>query len=243
MKVKKYKCNIVALVMLTLAMTACGGGAAMQTPPATRVATQTPWIIYVPVTTTPEPTTLPLLPTAAAKVVATPTRTPTRTVVIAKPTVAPTKPAAVPPPAPASPTPAPACNIGTVTLTFPENGSYRTKGAAFEMKWIPPAALSGETDPNVGYKIEMESRRGNNVVNGATVYISHNKYLREGKFTFPPRAVASLAGGDDAVVTWRVTVVKAAGGFDDNQQMALGTVINCGSPSLPSQIELRGFGE
>lgn len=241
MKVRNSQWIIVAGV-LVFVVTACSGGAALPTPTTTRPATQTPWIIYVPVTTTPEPTTLPLLPTAAAKVVATPTRTPTRAVVAAKPTVAPTKPPAAPPSAPTAP-PAPACNIGTVTLTFPENGSYRTKGAAFEMKWIPPATLSGETDPNTGYKIEMESRRGNNLINGATVYISHNKYLREGKFTFSPRAVASLAGGDDAVVTWRVTIVKASDGFDDNQQMALGTVINCGAPSLPSQIELRGFGE
>lgn len=242
MKVKKCKWIIVALVILALAITACSGGVPSPTPPATRVATQTPWIIYVPVTTTPEPTTLPLLPTAAAKVVATPTRTPTRAVVAAKPTVAPTKPPVAPPSVPTA-SPAPACNIGTVTLTFPENGSYRTKGAAFEMKWIPPGALASETDPNVGYKIEMESRRGNKVVNGATVYVSHNKYLRDGKFIFGAREVAGLAAGDDAVVTWKVTIVKATGGFDDNQQRALGEVINCGAPSLPSQIELRGFGE
>lgn len=242
MKVGNSKWMIV-VGALVLVVTACSGGAAMQTPPATRAATQTPWIIYVPVTTTPEPTTLPLLPTAPAKAPATPTRTPTRAVATAKPTVAPTKPPVVPPSAPAQPTPAPACNIGTVTLTFPENGTYRTKGAAFEMKWIPPGALSGETDPNIGYKIEMESRRGNKVVNGATVYVSHNKYLRDGRFVFGAREVAGLAAGDDAVVTWKVTVVKATGGFDDNQQRALGEVINCGAPSLPSQIELRGFGE
>lgn len=239
----KYKWFVFALVMLALAITtACGGSAAVQTPPATRAATQTPWIIYVPVTTTPEPTAPPLLPTAVVKAAATPTRTPTRAITTAKPTVAPTKPPVVPPSAPTA-SPAPACNIGTVTLTFPENGSYRTKGAAFEMKWTQPAALSGETDPNVGYKIEMESRRGNKVVNGATVYVSHNKYLRDGKFIFGAREVAGLAAGDDAVVTWRVTIVRASGGFDDNQQRALGEVINCGAPSLPSQIELRGFGE
>ncbi|MCX7838564.1 MAG: hypothetical protein N2559_03790 [Anaerolineae bacterium] len=241
MKVENRKGLVFALVMLTMAITACSGGAATQTPPPTRAATQTPWIIYVPVTTTPEPTVLPLLPTPVAKAPITPTRTPTRVGVTAKPTVAPTKPPVAPPSAPTA-SPAPACNIGTVTLTFPENGSYRTKGAAFEMKWIPPAALSGETDPNVGYKIEMESRRGNKVVNGATVYVSHNKYLRDGKFIFGAREVAGLAAGDDAVVTWRVTIVKATGGFDDNQQRALGDVINCGQPSLPSQIELRGFG-
>ncbi len=240
MKVCTFKLIIIVLGVLALGVTACSGGAAAPTTTPTRAATQTPWIIYVPVTTTPEPTVPPLLPTVVAKVPATPTRTPTRAIVAAKPTVAPTKPAVAPPP---QPTPAPACSIGTVTLTFPENGAYRTKGSAFEMKWTPPSTLSGETDPNIGYKIEMESRRGNTLVNGATVYISHNKYIRDGKFVFDQRAVAGLAAGDDAVVTWKVTIVKASGGFNDAQQSALGTVVNCGSPSLPSQIELRGFGD
>lgn len=231
---------IIVVSALALVVTACGA-TAPQTPTPTRAATQTPWIIYVPVTTTPEPITPTLLPTVAVKSIATPTRTPTRALVTPKPTVAPTKPPAAPPGAPTAPA-APACNIGTVTLTFPENGTYRTKGAAFEMKWLPPAALAGETDPNIGYKIELESRRGTRVINGATVYVSHNKYLREGKFVFGSREVAGLAAGDDAVVTWRVTIVKATGGFDDQQQQALGEVILCGSPSMPFQIELRGFG-
>lgn len=240
MKVKNL--IILVLVAFALAGTACGGAATL-TPSATRAVTQTPWIIYVPVTTTPEPPTAPLLPTAVVKAPATPTRTATRPVVVPKPTVPPTKPPVAPSAPVAQPTAAPACSIGTVTLTFPENGAPRNKGAAFEMKWTPPGALSGESDPNVGYKIEMESRRGNKVVNGATVYISHNKYLREGKFVFPREAVTMLAAGDDATVTWKVTIVKASGGFDDSQQQALGTVVACGQPSLPSQIQLLGFGD
>jgi hypothetical protein len=110
------------------------------------------------------------------------------------------------------------------------------------MKWAPPTALSGETDPNVGYKIEMTSRRGSKVINGATVYISHNKYFREGKFVYDRSAVSMLAAGDDAVVTWQVTVVKVSGGFDDQQQTYSGSILNCGSASLPSQIQLIGFG-
>ncbi len=241
MKVCTFKSIIIVLSALALGVTACGSGAATLTPAPTRAATQTPWIIYMPVTTTPEPPTAPLLPTAVVKAAATPTRTPTRPV--AKPTVTPTKPPVAPSAPVAQPTAAPACSIGTVTLTFPENGAPRNKGAAFEMKWTPPGALSGETDPNVGYRIEMESRRGSKIINGATVYISHNKYLRDGKFIFDRNAVAMLAGGDDATVTWKVTIVKTSGGFDDAQQQAVGNVVSCGSPSLPFQIQLIGFGD
>jgi hypothetical protein len=241
-KVCTFKSIIIVLSALALGVTACGSGAATLTPAPTRAATQTPWIIYMPVTTTPEPPTAPLLPTAVVKAAATPTRTPTRPVVV-KPAATPTKPPVAPSAPAAQPTAAPACSIGTVTLTFPENGAPRNKGAAFEMKWTPPGALSGETDPNVGYRIEMESRRGSKIINGATVYISHNKYLRDGKFVFDRNAVTMLAGGDDATVTWKVTIVKASGGFDDAQQQAVGNVIPCGSSSLPFQIQLIGFGD
>lgn len=238
MKIKNLK-RIIVLGVIALGMSACGNSNATLTPPATRAATQTPWIIYVPVTTTPEPTLLPLLPTAEVKAPA--TRTPTRAVVVAKPTTAPTKPVAAAPPT-TKPTETPACSIGSVTLTFPENGVPRNKGSAFEMKWIPPGAFSGQTDPTLGYKIELESRRGNTHVNGDTVYISHNKYFQDGKFVYDRNKVSNLAAGDDATVTWKVTVVKATGGFDDQQQIGLGTIITCGPPSLPSQIQLLGFG-
>lgn len=232
---------IIALGVLALAASACSSNATL-TPPTTRLATQTPWIIYVPITTTPEPTLLPLLPTAEAKMTTVPTRAPTRPPVVAKPTTAPTKPVAPPPPV-VKPTETPACSIGTVTLTFPESGAPRSKGAAFEMKWIPPAALSGQSDPNIGYKIEMESRRagGGQVVNGATVYISHNKFIQDGKFVFDRNAVTMLAAGDNATVTWKVTIVKVTGSFDDTQQTYSGSIVNCGPPSAPFQISLVGF--
>jgi hypothetical protein len=239
-KVKKQNW-IIALGVLALAVTACGNANTTPIPP-TRAATQTPWIIYVPVTTTPEPAVLPLLPTAEVRAPTAPVRTPTRAPAVVKSTVPPTKPPVAPSAPVAKPADAPACSIGTVTLTFPENGAPRNKGAAFEMKWAPPTALSGETDPNVGYKIEMTSRRGSKVINGATVYISHNKYFREGKFVYDRSAVSMLAAGDDAVVTWQVTVVKVSGGFDDQQQTYSGSILNCGSASLPSQIQLIGFG-
>jgi len=218
------------LSALAIGLSACGGNATL-TPPPTRVATQTPWIIQIPVTVTPEPPTATRLPTIT---VAAPTRAPTKPPVAAKPTTAPTKPPAAPPPPTA--TTAPVCNLGTVSLIFPENGTTRLKGAAFEMKWQTP--LAGETDPQVGYKIEMESRRGSQFVNGALVYISHNKYIQDGKFIFERRKVADLAQNDNASVTWKVTIVKATGGFDDLQQTANGTVITCGPPSSPSVIQL-----
>ena len=241
MKVKKAKW-IIAFGILALAQSACGNSNATLTPPPTRGATQTPWIIYVPVTTTPEPALLPLLPTAEAKTTAIPTRAPTRATVVAKPTVVPTKPPVSVAPV-AKPTEAPACSIGTVTLTFPENGTSRNKGAAFEMKWIPPAALSGLSDPNVGYKIELESRRGNKPVNGDAAYISHNKYFQDGKLVYDRNKVSNLAAGDDAVVTWKVTIVKVTGAFDDQQQTYSGNIVNCGLPSSPFQINLQGFGD
>lgn len=241
MKVKNRKWILIVALTLAMTATACASGSATLTPAATRAATQTPWIIFMPVTTTPEPAIVPLLPTAPVKAPPTPTRTPTRPAV--KPTLPPTKPPVAPSAPRVQPTAAPACSIGTVTLTFPENGAPRNKGAAFEMRWTPPAALSGETDPNVGYRIEMESRRGSRVVNGATVYVSHNKYLRDGKFIYDRNAVSMLAAGDDAVVTWKVTIVKASGGFDEAQQQAVGNVVTCGQPSLPSQIQLVGFGD
>lgn len=233
MKITQYHW-IIALGVLALTVSACGNSNATLTPP-TRLATQTPWIIYIPVTTTPEPATLPLLPTAQVRAAA--TRTPVR--VVAKPTVPPTKPPSVVPTA--KPTAGPACSIGTVALTFPGNGDPRGKGSAFEMKWTPPAALSGLSDPNVGYKVELTSRRGSKVVNGATVYVSHNKYFQDGKFIYAREAVTGLAAGDNATVTWQVTIVKASNGFDDQQQNASGNIIPCGSPSAPSDIKLEGF--
>jgi hypothetical protein len=238
-KIKKARW-IIAFGVLALALGACGNSNATLTPPPTRGGTQTPWIIYVPVTTTPEPTLLPLLPTAEPKTTAIPTRAPTRATVVAKPTVVPTKPAA-PVLSVAKPTGTPACSGSITRLDFPENGAPRTKGAAFEMRWT--SSISGETDPNVGYKIELESRRGNKAVNSDAAYISHIKYFQEGKFVYDRNKVSNLAAGDDAVVTWKVTVVKVTGAFDDVQQTYSGNIVNCGSPSMPSQISLIGFGD
>jgi hypothetical protein len=84
----------------------------------------------------------------------------------------------------------------------------------------------------------MVSKRGNQVVNGATTYVSNNKYIQDGQFIFDPRAVSGLAAGDDATVTWTVTIVKTTGSFDDQGNVS-GTMVNCGAPSSPSQILLH----
>ena len=230
---------IVALGALAVVASACGSLAPAPTP--TRVATQTPWVIYVPVTTTPEPATVTPLPTATS---AQPTRTATRAVV-AKPTATKAPPTKAPVAAAPSNTPAPACSLGTVTPTFPEDGAPRTTradgsgGAAIIFKWDPPSTLTSPTDPHVGYKIEVESRRGNQHVNGVVLYISANKYLKDGQAVLDPRAVSGLAAGDDAVAIWQVTIVKTSGDFNDSDPTVQPPgLINCGSPSRSLSVKL-----
>lgn len=243
MKITNLK-GFVLLGILGIVLSACSSSAPATILPPTRAATQTPWIIYIPVTVTPEPATITPLPTAEVK--AAPTRTPTRAVVAAKPAATATKPAPAPPPAAPSPTAAPACNLGTVAPFFPENNTRReynlggTAGAAFEFKWTPPGTLGfSPTDPTIGYRIDMTARRGGspNVINGATVYVSHNTFIDARLYVFEGRSARQLAGNDDATVTWQVTIVKVSGGFD-NQGGKQGTEISCGPPSAPFTIQM-----
>ncbi len=224
-----------------LALGACSGGSDARQP------TQTPWIIEKIITATPEPATFtPLAPVTEPKAAATPTRaavatarpaptrTPTRAPVVVAPTAA----------------PAPACNIsGTVSLEFPENGTERhTKknavgGDAFEFRWGSP--LTGPTDTQTGYRVDIESRRlGTNApVSGATYMLSHNKSLENIQNTAGKRlimdkaAVKALTGGDDVTVYWSVTIVRAAGSFDD-QTYAPVPVVPCGPASPRWTIKL-----
>jgi hypothetical protein len=222
-----------------LVASACSSAPA-QTPPTTRAATQTPWIIYVNVTSTPEPAIVTPLPTVA---LASPTRTSTRIVV--RPTATKAPPTTAPVAAAPSATAAPACSLGTVTPTFPEDGAPRNTradgsgGSAVIFKWQPPASLAGQTDPHVGYMVQVESRRGNQHINGTTLFVSANKFLQDGQLILDPRAVSSLAAGDDAVAIWSVTVVKTSGGFNDGDPTVRPPdLINCGSPSPNSSIRL-----
>jgi hypothetical protein len=242
-KIKNFKW-IIALGVWVLALSACSSDATL-TPPPTRAVTQTPWIIYVPVTTTPEPPILPLLPTAEVKAAA--TRTPTR-VAAAKPTTVPTKPAA--PTAPVvKPTEAPTCNYGTVSLREPNDNALRqTKevgvgGDTFRFIWDPPETLQGQTDPTVGYQLNIVSKR-QGFSNGATIYISHNTFLTtlNKLYILDKPAVSTLAAGADVIVTWNVSIVKTTGSFNDNDPTyrPLG-LVTCGSPSPTRTINLKVF--
>lgn len=228
---------IVALIIVALALSACSSTGSTTVTPPTRAATQTPWIIYVPVTNTPEPATITPLPTSEVKT--TPSRTATRAPVAVKPSATATKPAvAVPPP----PTATPACNLGSVTPYFPENGVRRTinivgtSGPAFEFKWNGPLG-SGTLDSAIGYRIDLTSKRGGATVGGDVVYVSHNKYIEKGVYSYEGPKVRRLGAGDSATITWQVTIIKVSGEFTD-QGGKTGAEINCGSPSQIMTIQL-----
>lgn len=238
MKITNLKWSV-ALGAALVVLSACSSGAPSTATTPTRVATQTPWIIYVPVTVTPEPATITPLPTVEVRT--TPTRTPTRTVAPVRASATPTKPAA--PSAPvvvASPTAT--CNLGTVTPYFPENGVRRTiniagtSGPAFEFKWQTPLG-SGTQDPTIGYRINITAKRGGQTVGSDVVYVSHNKYIEKGMYSYEGRKVRQLGAGDSATVTWFVTIIKVSGGFNDDGTRT-GTEINCGSPSQTMLIDL-----
>ena len=233
---------MIGLSASVLAASACSASPA-QTPPLTRAATQTPWIIYVNVTSTPEPATVTPLPTVA--VAAAPTRTATRSV--ARPTATkapPTK--SVVAAAPPTNSPAPACSLGTVTPSFPEDGAPRNTradgsgGSAIIFKWtnVPPD-ISGIGDAHFGYMVQVESRRGTAHVNGTTLYISANKYIQDGQLVLDPRAVSSLAAGDDALAIWSVTIVKTSGSFNDTDATVRPPdLVNCGPASQSMSVRL-----
>ena len=243
MKITNLK-SCVVLGIVALVLSACSSTGSTTVTPPTRAATQTPWLIYVPVTVTPEPATITPLPTAQVKT--TPSRTATRAPVAVKPSATATKPAvsASPPP-----TAAPACNLGSVTLKEPDNGALRqTKeksvgGDTFRFIFEPPASLAGESSSDVGYQLEMESRRGGKVVNGASIYLPHNKFLRDGKlYIFDKPGVNALAGGEDVIVTWKVTVIKASGGFNESDPTSPPAgIITCGPSSPIWTITLKVF--
>ncbi len=239
------------LAVLLVASSACSSLGTGATPtPARGAATQTPWIIYRPVTNTPEPFTVTPLPTvtvaAAAK---SPTRTATRAAAATKaPPTATNPPVAVGP----SPTTAPACSANPVTLLFPENGATRrTKtnsigSDTFKFQWTPFQA--GESDPTMGYQISIESRYvgTNKTLNGDAIYISHNDFLKDrgeggkpGEYIYDARAVHGLvgAGEADVAVFWKVTVIKAAGTY--SQGHLTGTWVPCSAPSATWTISLK----
>lgn len=255
MNVKKTIAILFASALGILSV-ACSGGDA--TPTRTRVAdaqpTQTPWIIYIPVTVTPGPATATLEPTStpsepqATPIPPTNTRAPTTI----RPTAEPQPEQPTPPPAPptaeaatAAPTaiPAPSCGEPyTVTvLTFPENGAKRRAkdgsgaGATIQFKWDPVVAF--EIDPKIGYRVNVKTPR-----NSQALYISHNEYLKEQVAILSQQATYGLTQGDDTTATWTVDVIMATGEFNDvgdDTQQPLGTVSVCGATSPQYSIELE----
>lgn len=241
-----------ALVALSAA---CSGGEG--TPTRTRVAqadsTQTPWIIYVPVTVTPGPATATLEPTSTPSAPE-PTAVPptnTRAPTAVRPTSEPQPAQPTAPPAPSEPptadlptaTPAPSCGqpYSVTVLNFPENGAKRRAkdgsgaGATIQFKWDPVVAY--EIDPKIGYRVLVKTPR-----NSQALYISHNAYLREQVAILNQQATYGLTQGDDTTATWVVDVVMASGEFNDNgddTQAPLGTIAVCGNSSPQYSIELE----
>ncbi len=222
---------LVALGIFVVMASACGSNTANAQP--TRVATQTPYIVFVPVTTTPEPATVTPLATITPEVVVkTATRTATRAVVVVRPTVTKTSP-----PAPVGPssTAAPACAFAAPTVTEPdERAEVRTfenrpGTGAFIFKWIPPPSIGGD---DIAYKIQLDSKSSTTgkPVNGDTVYITHSKYMSEGqgqRLVYDSNRVWGMKqGGDGATVYYYVSVVKFKGNIDDSYHL-VGSAVEC----------------
>jgi hypothetical protein len=242
---------------LAIVMGACAGAGPTptRTPRAVaeNIATQTPWIIYIPVTTTREPEIATALPTVTPSE-AQPTEPPTRVPPTegppptARPTAepvteAPTAPAESPTPESPPPTAAPSCGeaYSIKLLTFPENGARRRAkagsgaGATIQFKWEP---ISGtEMDPKLGYRINVSTPR-----NSVALYMSHNEYLSQGYAILSQQATYGLTQGDDMNANWNVEVIMVSGEFvdpGDDTQLPLGTVTVCGSVSPTFTIELE----
>lgn len=233
---------------LGLTGVACSGGDA--TPTRTRVAaldaTQTPWIIYLPVTVTPGPATATLEATSTPSAPQATAVPPTKVVPTTRPHTAVPKPPTAPPesptPAPPTATALPSCGQAyqVTKLTFPENGAKREAhsgsgaGRTIQFKW--DAVASYQMDPHIGYRVNISTKR-----NSVALYISHNAYIQENVAILNQQSTWGLTQGDDATVTWSVDVIRATGEFNDtgdDQQPPEGTVSACGPTSPSFTIEL-----
>lgn len=241
--------GLTSLGALLLASAACSGNDAA--PTRTRVAeaqpTQTPWLIYIPVTVTPGPATATLEPTSTSSAPEPTAVPPTRT--RAPVTQAPTQPPqpTAPPESPTAElptsTPTPSCGqpYQVTNLTFPENNTKRQAkagsgaGKTIQFKWDPVAAY--EMDPHIGYRVNVSTPR-----NSQALYISHNTYLKEQVAILSQQATYGLTQGDDTTANWNVEVIMASGEFNDvgdDTQPPLGTITVCGPVSPTFSIELE----
>lgn len=232
---------LLGVLFVAIGCSALSGAAPTATRSARADATQTPIIIYVPVTTTPEPFTATPLPTVTG---AAPTRTATRP---PQPTAPPATRAPVaaatntPVPAPTN-TAAPACGqeLKVAKLTFPEDGATRNTnpkgGPTIQFQFTP--VVNYNLDSSIGYRVDMRITRTNGMTDAR--YMSHNKFLttREG-IVLDGKALWILSGGEDNQMQWTVTVIKASGGFDDNTNLPIGTVSDCGTPTGPYRVVIQ----
>ncbi len=256
MNVKKRYLLVGLLALFAVLGTACsgsGGPTPTRTPKAVAEkgdATQTPWIIYVPVTTTPEPFTVTPLATVTSAKPQQPTAAPaqptrTKAPATAKPVSAkPTATQAIPPTAvPPSATSLPACGqtYQVSQLIFPKNNDTREvkagggAGKTVQFKWAPVA--SWELDSKLGYQIYVKTK-----TNSQAIYISHNGYLKvqnENGAILSQQAAYGLTQGDDSQAQWNVTVVMSSGGFDDQNFAILGTATACGPASATFLLNLK----
>lgn len=110
----------------------------------------------------------------------------------------------------------------------------------FIFKWGTPASLQSSTDSQIGYEIDVKSQRAG-FSNGVSVYISQNKFVKDGQqYILDNRALFSLAGGQTVAVTWTVTIVKTSDAFyDSNPTQQPNGLIRCGPPSQVMNIELK----
>jgi hypothetical protein len=242
---------VVSFAMLAVWSAACGGAGPTPTRTPRAVAdsgnpTQTPWVIYVPVTTTPEPFTITPLPTVTSSKPL-PRATNTRP---AKPAATKPPPTEVPPTtvaAPAAPTtsPTPSCGqlptIGQIKL--PEQGTTRDTGpshktATVQFVWDPNPAF--DLDPTIGYLIDITSYLSSpsSPVNRTHIYISHNTFRQNRMAILDAHATFSMTNGDSVEVSWTVTVVKATTVFND-QTYDPGPTIPCAPPVGPYTFHLR----
>ncbi|HZQ10452.1 MAG TPA: hypothetical protein VFD70_27985 [Anaerolineae bacterium] len=241
---------------LALFVVACGGSNDA-TPTRTRVAqaepTQTPWIVYVPVTVTPGPATATLEPTVTSNAppptAVPPTRPPAtpRPVQPTNPPEQPTTPAEPPtaPPPPTTPVPSCGSTYQVTKLTFPANGDVRDvkntpgkEGKTIQFKWEPIAAY--EMDPKIGYRVNVSTK-----FNSVALYISHNDYLQKKVAILGAQPAWGLTNGDDMTATWNVEVIMASGEFNDagdDREPPLGTITVCGPPSPSFTIPLHVVG-
>lgn len=257
---RKYSSKVtfkkIAMVVWFGVLAALGAGCSGAGPTPTRtpraiadngIATQTPWFIYVPVTTTPEPFTITPLPTVTSSV-PTPKPANTRAPRTAAPAATKTSVPDTEVPTTPTPEPSPTPSCGEAyqvsQLTFPADGDLRSaKGGGgasktIQFKWVP--VVSYQLDPTIGYHI---------VITGATagrssqLFISHDGYLKVQKTTGAVLSQQATFGlippnADAADVQWNVTVVKSSGGFDDQNFAILGTPTSCGPPSPSFTIHL-----